>query len=117
MGATKPPQAEFKPQRGFERRCIWCDSTDHVSSVECSEFREVMQKGLVAINADSRIIDVKTGKEVRTSCVQWRRNERALVLTTNTPVVASTSTITLEEARPVCGKLGPEGTVLVTTLC
>ena len=64
---AKPPQAsatESRPQRTFDRHCIWCDSTSHSRKNECSEFREAMQKGLIAINADNRIINAKTGEEL-----------------------------------------------------
>ena len=64
---VKPPQSpatDSRPQLPFDRHCIWCDSISHFRKNECSEFREAMQKGLVAINADNRIINAKTGEEV-----------------------------------------------------
>ena len=42
---VKPPQSpatDSRPQRPFDRHCIWCDSISHFRKNECSEFGEVM---------------------------------------------------------------------------
>src|SRR5205814_3101111 len=115
---VKPPQSsatDSRPQRTFDHHCIWCDSISHFRKNECSEFREAMQKGLVTINADNRIINAKTGEEVPP---MFNRGgmKKMFSLITNTPMIASTSNITLEGPTPVYGQLEPEGTVLGTTL-
>jgi hypothetical protein len=118
MSPAKPPQVsamESRPQRAYDRHCIWCDSTSHSRRTDCTDFKEAMQKGLIAINADNRIINAKTGEEVPP---MFNRGgmKKMFAFITNTPTVASTSNITLEGPKPVYGQLGPEGTVLFTTL-
>ena len=52
--------------RTSDRRCVWCDSTDHSRRGECTEFKDPMQKGLVGINANNRVMNTKTSEEIPT---------------------------------------------------
>src|SRR5205814_3654942 len=115
---VKPPQSpatDSRPQRPFDRHCIWCDSISHFRKNECSEFREAMQKGLVAINADNRIINAKTGEEAPP---MFNRGgmKKMFSLITDTPMIASISNITLKGLTPIYAQIEHEETVLVTTI-
>ena len=98
MSAAKPA-TEYKPRRTFDRRCIWCDSiTSHLRRVECSGFSEAMQKGLITINADNRIVNTKINEEIPP--MFNKGGMKVFAPTINIPVVASSSNITLENPDP-----------------
>jgi hypothetical protein len=59
-GISAPPAASFP--RG-PRRCIWCDSTEHMHR-ECPSFDTVFKSGGVAFNTQGRVILSATGQEL-----------------------------------------------------
>jgi hypothetical protein len=107
--------AQIRPTRTLERRCIWCDSTDHARRSDCPGFKDAMKRGLIVINTDNRIINAKSGqaiypifnKEKMKKNLNWLIFRQQRLRTIVSP---------LEGSGPVYGKLGPERTVLVTTL-
>jgi len=104
-----------EPARTYDPRCTFCDSTNHRKG-DCPELKDAMQKGLVSINANNRIINAKTGEEIPTMFGKGGMKALLASQPTSTPVVptttASSNGIMLNSRY---GSIG-EGTILNTTL-
>jgi hypothetical protein len=66
IGTPKLTSAPTNATARSPRRCIWCDSTEHIRQ-SCRELPIAIHKGQIRFNNDNRIVNVTTGQEVPTN--------------------------------------------------
>ena len=114
------PAATAAPQMGVPFRpinrplqCMWCDAMDH-SRYRCPEFPGAIQKGLIRLNEQNRVVNVETGLELP---LMFGRGGMKKLLdksipSSNSVFSATTTNITIDD---LYGQLG-DNSVMVTTL-
>jgi hypothetical protein len=113
---SSAPTRRYDNARSGPAPCHWCDNSEH-QRFQCTEFAEVLSKGLVRVNEQNRVVNTVTGQELPLMSRRggWKVLFAAGTVQPKPPVTAAmTSVITVEELPSA--SLDPENSVHLVTI-